>query len=212
MTGSLPPELTGRYLRNGPNPLPGHDPAHWVAGAGMLHGIRLRDGRAEWYRNRWVRTRLLEGKPYIRPDGTFDLAVGPANTHVVEHAGRILALVESSFPYVVTPELETVGPDDLGGRLTTATTAHPKTDPVTGDLHFFGYGVLPPYLTYHRLSAGGELVTSAEIAVGAPTMMHDFAITDRHAVFLDLPMTFRMADAQRPGAGTASRRRCGGSA
>ena len=197
VTGSLPPELTGRYLRNGPNPLPGHDPGHWFAGAGMLHGIRLRAGRAEWYRNRWVRTRLLEGEPHIRPDGTFDRTVGPANTHVVEHAGRILALVESSFPYVVTPELETVGPDDFDGRLTTAMTAHPKTDPVTGDLHFFGYGVLPPYLTYHRLSAAGELVTSAEIAVGAPSMMHDFAITDRHAVFLDLPMTFRMADAQR---------------
>ncbi|MFP5072363.1 carotenoid oxygenase family protein [Pseudonocardia nantongensis] len=63
MTGSLPPELIGRYLRNGPNPLPGHDPGHWFAGAGMLHGIRLRDGRAEWYRNRWVGTRLLEGSP-----------------------------------------------------------------------------------------------------------------------------------------------------
>jgi carotenoid cleavage dioxygenase len=51
---------------------------------------------------------------------------------------------------------------------------------------------MPPYLTYHRLSADGELVTSAEIAVPGPTMMHDFAITDRHAVFLDLPMTFSL--------------------
>jgi carotenoid cleavage dioxygenase len=40
-------------------------------------------------------------------------------------------------------------------------------------------------------------VTSADITVGAPTMMHDFAITDRHAIFLDLPMTFRIQDAQR---------------
>ena len=71
-------------------------------------------------------------------------------------------------------------------------TAHPKTDPATGELHFFGYGFAPPFLTYHRLSAAGELVTSAEIAVPGPTMMHDFAITDRHAVFLDLPMTFSL--------------------
>jgi carotenoid cleavage dioxygenase len=71
-------------------------------------------------------------------------------------------------------------------------TAHPKVDPVTGELHFFGYGFAPPFLTYHRLSAAGELVTSAEIAVPGPTMMHDFAITDRHAVFLDLPMTFSL--------------------
>jgi carotenoid cleavage dioxygenase len=192
VTGTLPPELTGRYLRNGPNPLPGQDPGHWFAGQGMLHGVRLREGRAEWYRNRWVRTGTMEGRAFLRPDGTFDRTAVVANTHVIEHGGRILALVENGFPYVVTPELDTVGPDDFRGRLTTAMTAHPKTDPVTGDLHFFGYGALPPYLTYHRLSAAGELVRSAEVPVAGPTMMHDFAITDRHAVFLDLPMTFRL--------------------
>ena len=57
--GALPPELTGRYLRNGPNPLPGEPSRHWFTGHGMVHGIRLRDGRAEWYRNRWVRTKAL---------------------------------------------------------------------------------------------------------------------------------------------------------
>ena len=71
---------------------------------------------------------------------------------MIAHAGRIMALVESSFPHVLTPELATVGPCDFDGRLTTAMTAHPKTDPVTGELHFFGYGVraavpdLPPAL------------------------------------------------------------------
>jgi carotenoid cleavage dioxygenase len=190
--GALPTELTGRYLRNGPNPLPGEPSAHWFTGHGMVHGIRLREGRAEWYRNRWVRTKALDGQSMIGPGGTVDRSVGVANTHVVAHAGRILALVESSFPHVLTPELGTVGPCDFDGRLTTAMTAHPKTDPVTGELHFFGYGFLPPYLTYHRLSATGELVTSAEIDVAGPSMMHDFAITDRHAVFLDLPITFTL--------------------
>ena len=194
--GALPPELTGRYLRNGPNPLPGEPSPHWVTGHGMVHGIRLRAGRAEWYRNRWVRTKALAGESMIGPNG-IDHSVGVANTHVIAHAGRIMALVESSFPHVLTPELGTVGPCDFDGRLTTAMTAHPKTDPVTGELHFFGYGVLPPYLTYHRLSAAGELVTSAEIAVPGPTMMHDFAITDRHAVFLDLPMVFSFARLER---------------
>ncbi|MGW3068587.1 carotenoid oxygenase family protein [Streptomyces sp. NPDC001130] len=66
--GSLPPELDGRYLRNGPNPLPGEVSGHWFTGPGMLHGIRLRGGRAEWYRNRWVHTRELEGHPFIRED------------------------------------------------------------------------------------------------------------------------------------------------
>ena len=190
--GALPPELTGRYLRNGPNPLPGEPSRHWFTGHGMVHGVRLWGGRAEWYRNRWVRTAALEGRSMIRPDGTVDRSVGVANTHVIAHAGKIMALVESSFPHVLTPELGTLGPCDFDGRLTTAMTAHPKTDPVTGELHFFGYGFAPPYLTYHRLSAAGELVTSAEITVPGPTMMHDFAITDRHAVFLDLPMTFSL--------------------
>jgi carotenoid cleavage dioxygenase len=104
-----------------------------------------------------------------------------------------MALVENGYPYLVDADLGTLGPCDFDGRLTTAMTAHPKCDPVTGELHFFGYGMRPPYLTYHRLSAAGDLVTSAEIAVPGPTMMHDFAITDRHAVFLDLPVTFQPA-------------------
>ena len=188
--GALPPELTGRYLRNGPNPLPGEDPGHRFTGHGMLHGVRLRDGRAEWYRNRWVRTRALEGRSFVRPDGTVDRTAVHANTHVIGHAGRILALVEAGFPYEVTGELDTVGPCDFGGRLTTAMTAHPKADPITGELHFFGKGVRPPFVTYHRLSADGQLVRSEPIEVSGPTMMHDFAVTEHYAVFMDLPMTF----------------------
>lgn len=193
VTGALPRELTGRYFRNGPNPLPGQDPGHWFLGPGMIHGIRLRDGRAEWYRNRWVRTAELEGVSYIRPDFSIDRTAVPANTHVVPHGDRILALVESGLPYEVTAELDTVGPCDFGGRLTTAMTAHPKQDPETGNLHFFGYGALPPYLTYHVLDAAGELVDSREIAVAGPTMMHDFAITSRHVIWLDLPVVFDAA-------------------
>jgi carotenoid cleavage dioxygenase len=193
--GALPPELVGRYLRNGPNPLPGADPGHWFAGHGMLHGVRLRDGRAEWYRNRWVRTRALEGRPFLTDQGPDHTAV-VANTHIVEHAGRLLALVESGFPYEVDRDLGTVGPCDFGGRLTTAMTAHPKTDPATGELHFFGYSPFPPYLTYHRLSAAGELVVSRPVEVPGPTMMHDVAITANHVVWLDLPIVF---SAESPG-------------
>jgi carotenoid cleavage dioxygenase-like enzyme len=90
----------------------------------------------------------------------------------------------------MTRELTTVGPCDFGGRLTTAMTAHPKDDPITGELHFFGYGFAEPYLTYHRLSAGGDLVESREVSVPGPTMVHDFAITRNHVVWLDLPVIF----------------------
>ncbi|MCI3275026.1 carotenoid oxygenase family protein [Streptomyces cylindrosporus] len=197
--GSLPPDLDGRYLRNGPNPLPGEDKGHWFTGPGMLHGIRLRGGRAEWYRNRWIRTRELEGHPFVRRDGSVDLAATPANTHVIRHADTVLALCEVGLPYWVTPELETVGPYDFGGRLRTAMTAHPKEDPVTGELHLFGTGFAPPYLTYHRVTAEGELLDSRPIDVPGPTMMHDFAITEHHIVWMDLPVVFDPSLAGRGG-------------
>ncbi|MGI5486388.1 carotenoid oxygenase family protein [Microtetraspora malaysiensis] len=189
VTGTLPPALTGRYLRNGPNPLPGQDPGHWFVGEGMIHGVRLRDGRAEWYRNRWVRSRHMDGVPFVGPDGV-DLTALPVNTHVIRHAGRILALVEQGLPYEIGGELQTLGPCDFGGRLTTAMTAHPKEDPRTGELHFFGYGFAPPYLTYHRLDAAGELVESRPVEVPGSTMMHDFAVTEHFVVWLDLPVVF----------------------
>jgi len=190
--GAIPPELRGGYYRNGPNPR--SDTPHWFLGDGMIHAVALEDGAARWYRNRWVRTRPFvegdENAPLVADDGTVDRTVAKANTHVVPHAGRILALVESSFPTEVTRELETLGIHDFGGRLTTAMTAHPKICPLTGELHFFGYGFAPPYLTYHRADARGELVQSEEIAVPGPTMMHDFAITERHVIFMDLPVVF----------------------
>jgi carotenoid cleavage dioxygenase len=193
VTGALPPELNGRYFRNGPNPCPGQDPGSWFTGHGMLHGIRLQAGRARWYRNRWVRTAALAGAPARKPDGRPDLAAVIANTSVIRHAGRIFALVESGLPYQVSDELDTLGAYDFGGRLTTAMTAHPKEDPVTGDLHFFGYSAVPPFLTYHRATADGALVESREIRVDGPTMMHDFAITEHHVVWLDLPVVFDIA-------------------
>ena len=86
VTGRLPAELSGRYLRNGPNPLGLDDPNyHWFLGAGMVHGVRLRDGRAEWYRNRWVRSKAVaaaRGEQW--PGGpvheNMDFA---ANTHII---------------------------------------------------------------------------------------------------------------------------------
>ncbi|HXQ21167.1 MAG TPA: carotenoid oxygenase family protein [Candidatus Acidoferrales bacterium] len=195
--GAIPPELRGLYLRNGPNPKAG-DPGHWFAGDGMVHGVRLERGRAVWFRNRWVRTRaFVEGAELVDANGNVDHSVGVANTNIFGHAGRLFALVESSWPTEMTRELDTIGPCDFGGRLTTSMTAHPKLDPVTGALHFFGYRFLPPYLTYHRLDAAGTLVQSAVIDVRGPAMIHDFAITERHIIFMDLPIVFNFERAMR---------------
>lgn len=190
VTGLVPRELDGRYLRNGPNPLPGQSTGHWFIGAGMLHGIRLSEGRALWYRNRWVRTAALDGAPRYDADGNRDLAVNSSNTSIIEHAGRLLSLCEDGFPYEVDGDLGTRGPHDFDGRLGSAFTAHPKIDPATGELHAFGYGQRPPYVTYHRVSADGTLLQSDPIDVPAATMMHDFAITEDHIVWLDLPLVF----------------------
>jgi carotenoid cleavage dioxygenase-like enzyme len=195
VTGSIPPALTGWYLRNGPNPREAAS-AHWFLGDGMVHGVRIEGGRATAYRNRWVRTQSFIGEPYKRDrQGRNHLADGLANTHVVRHAGRTLALVESSYPYELSCqpglELETVGAYDFGGRLRTPMTAHPKLCPTTGELHFYGYGGLtPPYLTYHRADASGELTVTRPVEVPAHTMMHDFHLTAGHIVFMDLPLVF----------------------
>jgi carotenoid cleavage dioxygenase len=190
--GAIPAELDGWYLRNGPNPR--QATAHWFTGEGMIHGVRLEGGRAAWYRNRWVRTdSFKEDFPLYNADGTRNLRAGTANTHLVNHAGKTLALVESSLPYEITNDLETVGAYDFGGKLVDSMTAHPKICPTTGEMHFFGYGnILEPHVTYHRADANGELTVNRPLDVKALTMMHDFALTAEHVVFMDLPIVFNL--------------------
>ena len=113
-----------------------------------------------------------------------------ANTHVVRHADRIMALWEVGLPHEITPELDTVGAFDFGGQLNGSMTAHPHEDPETGELLFFGYGLVPPFLTFYRLDPRGVLVEKAEIDLPAAVMMHDFAITAHHVMFLDAPAIF----------------------
>ena len=196
--GAIPPELDGRYVRNGANPFTGTS-THPFFGDGMVHGVRLRDGAAEWYRNRYVRTPFIADPALdiLDPSVVMDITASKANTHVVGHAGRILALEEGHVPYVLDGLLDTVGPTDFGGVLTGSFTAHPKICPVTGELLAFGYSPLPPYLRYLRVSADGQLVQTEEITVGGPTMMHDFNVTRNHVIFMDLPAVFDLELAMR---------------
>lgn len=189
--GAVPPELDGRYLRNGANPFTGTSD-HPFFGDGMIHGVRLCDGRAAWYRNRYVHTPFIDDPSVdiLDPAVMTDMTASKANTHVIGHAGRILALEEGHFPYVLDGDLATVGPLDFDGALKGSFTAHPKICPETGELLAFGYGVLEPYLRYLRVSADGRLVQTEEITVGGPTMMHDFNVTRNHVVFMDLPAVF----------------------
>ena len=111
---------------------------------------------------------------------------------------RLLTSGEVGYPYELSADdLSTTGLYDFSGKLTTACTAHPKIDPQTGNLHFFGYGFTPPYLTYHVTDAEGRLVSSQEVPVERSTMIHDFAITDRDAIFWELPVVFDLAAATK---------------
>ncbi len=187
--GAIPPELTGVYVRNGSNPANGDSP-HWFFGDGMVHGVRLDAGRATWYRNRYVETTMYQAGSSFG-QGAPGGASNQSNVSCIWHGGRVLTSGEVGLPYELrADDLSTVGPYDYGGALTTAFTAHPKIDPVTGRLHSFGYGFTAPFLTYHVTEADGTLAHSEVVDIPRSTMMHDFAITDSDAVFWDLPVTF----------------------
>jgi carotenoid cleavage oxygenase len=177
ITGTIPEHLDGRYLRIGPNPAA--DPGkgyHWFLGEGMVHGVRLEDGHARWYRNR-----------YVRPQGD-DFA---PNTNVFEYAGRTLAVVEAGgTPYELTHDLDTVGPCDLG-TVTGGYTAHPHEDPDTGELHAVSYNWARGNLVdYSVLGTDGRVRKQTEIEVTGSPMIHDCALTEHYLVVYDLPVTF----------------------
>ena len=196
VTGSLPAELSGRYLRNGPNPLGLDDPNyHWFLGAGMVHGVRLRDGRAEWYRNRWVRSKAVAAQHDEKwPGGPVhentDFA---ANTHIISHGGRTLATVEAGpLPYELSDELDTIGPCDFRGTLPGGFAAHTKLDHRTGELHAIAYFWAWDHVQHVVIDAAGKVIRTTDIPVADGPMMHDFALTPGYVVLLDLPVTFSL--------------------
>lgn len=195
--GTIPAALTGRYLRNGPNPAAKPDPAsyHWFTGAGMVHGIRIENGRAEWYRNRWVRGSeacevLGEDIPPGPREGRFDAP----NTNVVGLAGRTFAIVEAGGkPVELDHQLGTVAHNPFDGTLAGAYTAHPHHDPVTGETHAITYRGDEQNKIWHVvLDADAHVIREEAIAVSDGPSIHDCAITQNYVLVFDLPVTFSM--------------------
>ncbi|MFD9792812.1 carotenoid oxygenase family protein [Streptomyces sp. NPDC059070] len=199
VTGRIPRSLNGRYLRTGPNVLGLEDPRahHWMLGEGMVHGVRLRDGRAEWYRNRWVRSaavsrKLGESHPGPVPEDDF-----ACNTHVVPYKGRILALQESGpRPYELDGELNTLRPYDFRGTLDGAFTAHTKYDARADELHAITYYPTWDHVRHLVVDRTGRVARTTRVPVADAPMMHDFALTERHVVVFDIPVTFDPAAAE----------------
>ena len=204
VVGKLPRELSGMFLRNGPDPQ--FSPLgryHWFDGDGMLHALSFHEGKAS-YRNRYVRTEkfLAEHKAgHALVSGILDMAksqtvgnisMNAANTSLVFQANRLLALWEAGAPHeLALPGLETVGLYDFQGKLSVPFTAHPKVDRGTGEMLFFGYSAFAqPYLHYGVVSTQGDIVHIVTIDLPTGVMMHDCAITEHFTIFMDLPLVF----------------------
>jgi carotenoid cleavage dioxygenase-like enzyme len=221
--GHLPDCLNGEFVRVGPNPkfspVAGY---HWFDGDGMIHGLRIKDGKAT-YVSRYVRTSRIKQEEYFGGakfmkigdlKGLFGLLMvnmqmlrgklkvldvsygtGTANTALVYHHGKLLALSEADKPYALKVledgDLQTLGMLDYDNRLAHSFTAHPKVDPFTGEMFTFGYSHTPPYITYRVISKDGVMHDPVPITISDPIMMHDFAITENYAIFMDLPLYFR---------------------
>ncbi len=195
VVGELPADLNGRYLRNGPNPLADVDPAthHWFMGDGMVHGIRLQEGRADWYRNRYVGSkRLSEARGIPVPPGrNWNDSPGGPNTNVGGFAGTTWAMVEAGgCPMELTYELETVGYNDFSGTLPGAFTAHPKLDPATGEMHAVVYAWAQwfDHVQYVRVGTDGRVNRTVDIPLPGMSMVHDMSLTERYVVVYDQPV------------------------
>ena len=191
-----PARPRGQLLRNGPNPaaVPADESDyHWFTGDGMIHAITLSEGRAEGYRNRWVRTRALAAKVETPPPaGPSEPIDGPANTHVIRHAGTTLALVESGFPHAVSPISSRARIHDFDGGLASPMTAHPegrsghRRAASSSDVTSSG----PRSSATTWWTGSGALVRTEAIDIPRATMIHDFGVTASRVVFLDLPILF----------------------
>ncbi|NDK88153.1 carotenoid oxygenase family protein [Gordonia desulfuricans] len=221
VTGSLPESLRGSYLRNGPNPR--FDPigsyVYPLDGDGMVHAISLADGKAA-YRNRFVRTPMVIAEEAagqaiwsgITDGHTPSVAeVGPdlagtvrelPDINIVSHAGRLMAMAEADRPYLLAPaDLATLARTDCDGAMRVGSTAHPKIDPVTGELVLFNYGLEAPFLTWSVIGPDGSAVRTPTPVEGldTPTMIHDMALTERYIVLFICPLRFDLVAAMTGG-------------
>ncbi len=226
VAGEIPRDLAGALYRNGPNPqFAPTGSYHFFFGDGMIHAFDFEDGHCR-YRNGFVRTPRFEaeraaGMPLFgnffegeAPDArAAGVPNGPANTNIVWHAGRLLALVEGGLPPVeLDPDtLETRGVFDFGGKLRRPVspgfakllgidpakgadgifTAHPKLDPESCEMLAFGYSAVPPFLMYIVIGADGKLRRHDPIDTPYPSMVHDFITTREHVLFPIFPATLR---------------------
>jgi carotenoid cleavage dioxygenase-like enzyme len=216
VVGAIPPELDGTLYRIGPNPqfAPRDRNHHWFLGDGMVHAFTIQGGKAS-YRNRWVRTPrfALEreagralfgswGNPMTTDPSAQGCDSGVANTNIIAHAGRLLALEEGHRPFeLASDSLDPHGYLDLNTQLDRF-TAHPKVDAETGELMFFSYGSGAPLsatMSYGVINRKGCLARLDRFEAPFSSMVHDFMTTANHVLFPVLPLTGDLGRAMKGG-------------
>lgn len=203
--GALPPELDGVYMRNTENPvMPSIGRYHPFDGDGMVHAIRFRSGRAN-YRNRFVRTAGLAAELEAGAPQWAGIIESPAkslrdgwgartrmkdasSTDIVVHAGRALTtFYQCGEAYQLDPvSLAQHGPAPWAPSA--GVSAHPKLDPATGELIYFGYGTQAPYLWVGIVDASGTHTRHLDVPLPGPRLPHDIAFTEHYVVVNDLPL------------------------
>ena len=205
--GKVPEELAGSFVRIGSNPVFVDNPEtyHPFDGDGMIHEVHFQNGTAS-YVNAFVNTKGLqlerEKGDYIwtglasPPDfnNEHGMMKNVANTAMVFHAGKFLALWEGGNPHHVSlPNLETVAEIDYDGKLNHPFTAHPKVDAQTGEMVTFGASIMAsPFCSVSLVDKNGDLVHTTGIDMPKAAMMHDCAITSNYTLILDLPFTYNI--------------------
>lgn len=197
VSGSIPAELDGRYIRIGPNPATEQNPAayHWFTGDGMVHGVSLKGGKALWYRNRWIRSNAVSAALGEEPaPGPRNGPSDTVNTNVLGHAGSTWAVVEAGgYPVRINEELETIAHDPFGGTLKGSFSAHPHLDPDSGEMHAITYAGTSQDTIWHVVvGKDGKVRREEPIAVQHGPSIHDCMITKNYVIILDLPVTFSM--------------------
>lgn len=200
--GEIPKDLSGVYLRNGPNqqfePKGAH---HYFDGEGMIHSGLFRDGKFT-YRNKWVRTdgfkkneeageELYWGVMNSNKDSDNKPMNNAANTDVIGHGGKAVASwYLSGVPYIIDPiTLDTVkaAPEYVSGP-GKGMSAHFKVDEHTGDLLFFDYFTEAPYMSYGVVNKEGKLVHHVPIELPGSRLMHDMGASANYSILHDVPV------------------------
>jgi len=216
--GEMPADLEGVYFRNGPDPI--YPPRqgeeyHWFHGDGMIQRFEFGNGRVSW-KNRWVRTEKYElerkageslfgvlGNPMNADPKVAEEHYNTANTHVVWHGNKLLALMEGTIAVELEPDtLNTVGNFDYEGKVSGPITAHPKFDDQSGEMVFFGNQAKGPFSEFLRLNIAdrhGNLIKDEMIEAPFPSFAHDFFVTQTHVVFPVYPLVFSLERAMEGG-------------